>query len=90
MAIYGSDLNNANKNTCESFCHKPANNLGAAVLATFPPVNPFADFRGQMNLAQFVIFTNVNAATYPGANNAPKNSNMKAQFSRTRRFRSPP
>ena len=80
VAIYGKDLATA-KNTCESFCHKPPVNNGMNELARFPPINPFADFHGTNNLAQFVIFTNVDPATYPGANKSPKGSDQKKAFS---------
>src|SRR5581483_2894089 len=79
VAIYGKDLGTA-KNTCESFCHKSSIDKGANELARFPPINPFADFHGEMNLAQFVIFSNVDPKVYPGANNSPKGSNDKNTF----------
>ncbi|HYW41913.1 MAG TPA: kelch repeat-containing protein [Bryobacteraceae bacterium] len=80
VAIYGKDLQNFSKNTCESFCHKPVVDKGQNELARFPPINPFADFRGQNDLAQFVIFTDVDPAKYPGAKNAPKGSGQKKNF----------
>ncbi len=77
VAIYGK-----NKDTCASLvsCHFVEGNPGENEIAKFSPDNPLGNFRG-VELAPFILFTNVDLNNYPHKGQLPANSNQKKNFS---------